>query len=420
MTSAVARAVASGYAGGMRRIPELDSLRALAALVVLLFHLNPPRFFFGWTGVDLFFVLSGYLITSIILDHQGKRGFLRNFYARRGLRIWPIYYLALFAVVATAPFVPVDRRPPLKGLGYYVAYLQNISLYQLRTPPEFHIAFDHTWTLALEEQFYLIWPALIALASLALWDRWGLRLAREIGLRMPGAWQARWHRRPAWVRSIGGREARLIGLCVTVVLVAILARDGGTFRLGRYPERILISRCDGFALGGLLAVLLSDRDRLARHRGRFRLAFGLTALGAFGYIGWKIATAGMGYLGLPTPADPGPTIFVVSLAYFGLVGTVTCFAGHPALAPLRWHPLCYLGLISYGIYLYHYIIYWVYDGFRFTWEDSIADGAAKIGLTLLVAVLSWHLVERPILGLKERFRYETTEPVETAREPAAV
>ena len=189
MTPAVARAAGPGYAGRMRRIPELDALRALAALVVLLFHLNPPRFFFGWTGVDLFFVLSGYLITTIILDHQGQRGFLRNFYARRGLRIWPIYYIALFAVVATAPLVPRDRRPPLNGLGYYVTYLQNITLYQLRPPPEFHIAFDHTWTLALEEQFYLIWPALIALASLALWDRWGLRLARRVGPRLPEAWR---------------------------------------------------------------------------------------------------------------------------------------------------------------------------------------------------------------------------------------
>ena len=165
----------------------------------------------------------------------------------------------------------------------------------------------------------------------------------------------------------------------------------------------------------------SNRDRLARHLGRFRLAFGLTALGAFWFIAWKLATAGMGYLGLPTPVHPGPTILVVSLAYFGLVGTVACFALHPALAPLRWRPLCYLGLISYGIYLYHYInSNWVYDGFRFTWEDSVADGAAKIGLTLLAAILSWHLIERPILGLKERFRYEAPEPVATAREPAAV
>lgn len=412
--------VVSGYAGGMRRIPELDALRALAALVVLLFHLNPPRFFFGWTGVDLFFVLSGYLITTIILDHQGKRGFLRNFYARRGLRIWPIYYLALFAMVATAPLVPTDRRPTLEGLGYYATYLQNVTLYRLQPPPEFHVAFDHTWTLALEEQFYLIWPALVALASLALWDRWGSRLARVAGPRLPVAWRERWQGRPGWVRAIDGRQARLIGLCIAVVMVAWMAREGGYFRLGRYPERILISRCDGFALGGLLAVLLIDRERFARNRRRFRIGFVITAIGAFGYIAWKLATAGMGYLGLPTPSDPAPTIFLVSLAYFGLVGAVACFAGHPALAPLRWRPLCYLGLISYGIYLYHYIIYWIYDGFRFTWEDSLADGATKIGLTLLAAILSWHLIEKPILGLKERFRYEAPSPNAPAREPAAV
>lgn len=398
----------------MRRVPELDALRALAALVVLLFHLNPPRFFFGWTGVDLFFVLSGYLITSIILEHQGKRGFLRNFYVRRGLRIWPIYYLALIVVVATAPLVPPDRRPPLEGLGYYLTYTQNVTLYALKPPPPFHIAFDHTWTLALEEQFYLIWPALVALASWAAWDRWGDRLSG----RVPRRWADRWRRRPVWVRAVDGRRARLIGLCLGVALMAMMAREGGYFRMGRYSERILIGRCDGFALGGLLAVLLSDRERLARHLGRFRLGFVLVASLAFGRIGWNIATSGgIGYLGLPTPADPAATIFLVNLAYFGLVGTVATFAGHPALAPLRWRPLCYLGLISYGIYLYHYPIYWAYDGFAFPYETSIRHGAAKVGLTLLAAVVSWHLIEKPLLSLKDRFRYEppTEEPGRASR-----
>src|SRR5262245_12702190 len=103
----------------MRRVPELDALRAVAALVVLLFHLNPPRFFFGWTGVDLFFVLSGYLITTIILDHCNRRGFVWNFYARRGLRIWPTYYLTLAVLVLTSPFLPSKKREPLEGLGSY-------------------------------------------------------------------------------------------------------------------------------------------------------------------------------------------------------------------------------------------------------------------------------------------------------------
>src|SRR4051812_9144594 len=111
----------------MPRVPELDALRAFAAGIVLLFHLRPEGFVFGWTGVDLFFVLSGYLITTIILQHQAAPGFLRNFYVRRGLRIWPLYYLTLFGLVALNPFLP--RPQPMAGLPYYLTYTQNVPSY---------------------------------------------------------------------------------------------------------------------------------------------------------------------------------------------------------------------------------------------------------------------------------------------------
>src|SRR5690349_5506703 len=102
----------------MKRVPELDALRTLAAAVVLLFHLHPPTFFFGWTGVDLFFVLSGYLITTIVIDHTDAPGFYYSFYMRRGLRIWPIYYLTLFGLVLLNPFLA--RREPMDALGYFL------------------------------------------------------------------------------------------------------------------------------------------------------------------------------------------------------------------------------------------------------------------------------------------------------------
>src|SRR5689334_19766085 len=111
----------------MPRVPELDALRALAALVVLLFHIRPQRFPWGWTGVDLFFVLSGYLITTIILGHQGTRGFVRNFYIRRSLRIWPIYYLALLGLVLANRWLP--KPQPMDALPYYLTYTQNLPSY---------------------------------------------------------------------------------------------------------------------------------------------------------------------------------------------------------------------------------------------------------------------------------------------------
>jgi peptidoglycan/LPS O-acetylase OafA/YrhL len=112
----------------------------------------------------------------------------------------------------------------------------------------------------------------------------------------------------------------------------------------------------------------------------------------------------------------------VNLLYFGIVGTVVCAAGAAVLAPLRLRPLVYFGQISYGIYIYHYMIYWAYDGCgrQFhndqTWENNIL----KIATTLVVAMISWELIERPILSLKDKFRYRgRPAPVEPVVVPAA-
>ena len=119
----------------MRRIPELDSIRGLAATTILLYHLVPATFHFGWAGVDCFFVLSSYLITSILLEYRKGPGFFVNFYARRSLRIWPIYYLCLVSLVAANAALRLGE--PLEGLPYYATYTQNITLYWGQQPPPF-------------------------------------------------------------------------------------------------------------------------------------------------------------------------------------------------------------------------------------------------------------------------------------------
>ena len=145
----------------MRRVAELDSLRGLAALTIIVYHLwfmHVPQLS---TAVDLFFVLSGFLITTIILDNEATEGFLVTFYVRRSLRIWPIYYLSLLALVLLNPFLPTPE--PMDGLPYYLTYTQKLPLYWAGVEPPFSSAFEHTWTLAVEEQFYLLWPALVCL-----------------------------------------------------------------------------------------------------------------------------------------------------------------------------------------------------------------------------------------------------------------
>src|SRR5579864_5742100 len=161
---------AGAASGGPKFIPQLDGLRAFAILPVLLTHswyyapdvpiswLGPQ----GWIGVDLFFVLSGFLITRILLESKDMPRYYLNFYARRGLRVWPVYYLLLFFVFVISAHLPPhwNRYFPrtLFPARFFVFYLQNTFL-DLPTIP---FALAVTWSLATEEQFYLVWPFLVS------------------------------------------------------------------------------------------------------------------------------------------------------------------------------------------------------------------------------------------------------------------
>jgi peptidoglycan/LPS O-acetylase OafA/YrhL len=154
------------------RVPTLDAIRGLAISGVFLFHIAPfvqnkaglihNLLLQGWVGVDLFFVLSGFLITSILLRTKHARGYFLNFYARRILRIFPVYYLFLAAVAATfiaSPTLREQLQALYEAQGWYWAYLQN---WVLAVRPGFNASFlGHFWSLAIEEQFYLFWPLIV-------------------------------------------------------------------------------------------------------------------------------------------------------------------------------------------------------------------------------------------------------------------
>ena len=162
---------------------ELDGVRGIAILMVLVFHafmfsLNPMTGWisklasYGFAGVDLFFVLSGFLITGILLKAKGRPGYFRNFYAKRALRIWPLYYLLLLLSFGLVPFlilrIHVDASivglalPQSHSALVYVFLLQNIWYGGKLGPPTLAM----TWSLAIEEQFYLVWPWLVLWLSL--------------------------------------------------------------------------------------------------------------------------------------------------------------------------------------------------------------------------------------------------------------
>lgn len=347
------------------RVPELDGLRGIAALGIVFFHYSYPgiayeRFFYiGAVSLELFFVLSGFLITSIIIANYEQRKFLTNFYARRGLRIYPIYYFLILALLAMRLFRPGIFE--LDAIPYYLTYTQNIQKYWFGQEPPAIYPLSHTWTLAIEEQFYIIWPALICV--------------------------------------VGRRHVAL--LAASFILVAIAARAYG------FASWILIGRFDGFALGALLAVGLSHFQAPPR-RTAVRRTLALMGSMAFAYL-----TIGFWLMGRK-PFDIGTPdfwnclhIFVVGIFFTAVVGLVISSAGHDWLAPLRGKAICYIGLISYGIYLYHLPVHVYFSaplhaiGIRNSWVAI----ALKLAICLCIAAVSWRLIERPILTLKDRFSY---------------
>ena len=341
------------------RIVELDALRGLAAVVVVLFHSSQKRIPCGWAAVDLFFVLSGFLITSIILRHGSSPGFLKSFYARRALRVWPIYYALVAVLVVLSPLLARPTR--WAGLPYTLTFTQSLPLYWSTTSTTFSDYFGHSWTLAVEEQFYLLWPPLVLIA--------------------------------------GRKRLPLLALgCLAVSSV---------LRLRGFNITLLGARSDGLALGGLLAAIVysegvSHRSKL-RHIGLFSVSVlvGLVIL---------IAVGGFGLLRVLERdiARMSWTILGFNLLWFGVVGLIVLGQGHRLLAPLRTASLQRLGTISYGLYLYHLvIILFIRD--VFTSLGHPGWPLWREALTLLicwaVARLSWRYLEEPVLRFKRFFPY---------------
>src|SRR5688572_7114217 len=148
-------------------IPALDGLRGIAVLIVLGFHIFPNHVKFGWAGVDLFFVLSGFLITGILLESKGTPNYYRNYLAKRTLRIFPLYYFFLIVFFIVFPLVgysdSIYNYDYLSSTqSWYWLYIQNWRIFfDPHYPGEDIIS--HFWSLAIEEQFYIFWPLVIYL-----------------------------------------------------------------------------------------------------------------------------------------------------------------------------------------------------------------------------------------------------------------
>lgn len=327
-------------------MPQLDGLRALAVGGVLIDHFVPKAhalnvaLHWGRLGVLLFFVLSGFLITGLLIDAKGRSGagsLLRRFYARRFLRIFPIYYLTILAVCI--------MDPGFRALaGWHLLYLSNMA------GPLGGIDFGysgHLWTLAVEEQFYLLWP----LAVLAVPNR------------------------------------RLKDVALTLVLCSVaLKLTGGLWAvdLGAL-RRPLWGNFDSLCAGGYLAIVSRERGEV-----RIPIFVPILAMGGLLFPGTHEGSAI-----LPVLED----VSNVALSAYLIAGASRGFQGWFGWG-LEVAPVRYMGRISYGIYLYHLFIFGLIPGL---------GGLGWVAATLVLSALSWELLEKPINNLKRHFAYEGDE-----------
>jgi peptidoglycan/LPS O-acetylase OafA/YrhL len=354
----------------MRRIPELDGLRGIAALAIVALHFFLAPIGRGnWLGhaVDLFFVLSGFLITTILLEVPLDGTSLKAFYARRVLRIWPLYYFGLIATLLLNRAIEPNLRLPISDWPYYATFAQTVP-FALRELGNFPSWFHHSWTLAIEEQFYLIWPLLV----------------------------------------MGAGKQRIPLLAGGLVLA------GFAVRACRFTEFILPTRCDMLALGALLATVIRDgfrgRPMVARGLGLFAATIGVlitiryvaNAVGIYAPFGYR-------WGGVEISAR----FSAVGLACMAIVWGAVRASGTRATALLRSRPLAYLGVISYGIYLLHPIVFMagrlaLWNWFRIP-EVSMAERVFAAFASVAAAALAWKFLEEPILRLKGRFPYSSRE-----------
>lgn len=351
----------------MAHVPALDGLRGAAVAAVLLYHAG--HLDGGYLGVDLFFVLSGFLITALLLGEQEGRGriSLRQFWVRRARRLLPAVLVLLAGIAAYAQVLarPVDLDQ-LRGDGlatlFYVANWRTIlhgsSYWDLSLSPS---PLQHTWSLAIEEQFYLLWP--LAVAAVARWR--------------------------------GGDVRRTVGRIALAGAAASAALFVGLHHLGARDTR-LYEGTDTRAAALLLGVAL------AAHRGwvdrlpvRAREGAGVVAAGVLGAM-WVLLEGESRWLyrgGLPLAS--ALAVVVIAAASSGsspVLGRVL------SISPLRA-----LGLISYGLYLWHWPVYVVLDqrnGRYPLFGDLRLDGAAllvvKLALSVVAALVSYWVVEQPI------------------------
>jgi peptidoglycan/LPS O-acetylase OafA/YrhL len=371
--------------GGFSHLPELDGVRGLAILLVLLDHLIPVGDHTGvwlfdifagvrdcaWVGVYLFFALSGFLITGILVDTLNTRHFFKIFYVRRVLRIFPLYYGFLVALLLLTEILHFSWG----GWQYfYLTYTANLAFWSSSPPQLSHFKISHLWSLQVEEQFYLVWPLIV------------YRMKNRLKL----------------IRLC--LIACLVAFLLRVVLVGTHASVAGTIFL---PYSFTLCCCDNLFYGCALSLLLRTEwwskiqrwaplalmtctlliaaERIARHGAPWGRSFFMPTLG-FSLVG------------------------IGSASLIAVTLVPKSFAHRILVTPI----FRLLGRYSYGLYIFHYSVYGFLAGplriyfFRHLHSRVVSVFLSTVIVTsfsLVAAFISYHLYEIHFLRLKKYFKY---------------
>jgi peptidoglycan/LPS O-acetylase OafA/YrhL len=375
------------------RIPVLDAVRGLAIVFVLLVHFTPDYLmpnrplewakklmFAGWTGVDLFFVLSGFLITDILLRVRHTPHWIRNFYWRRALRILPLYLGTLVVVFGILPwFVPAGRDPAFDTMqttqGWYWVHAANVCvfLHGFAATGSATVNLGHLWSLAVEEHFYLLWPFLVA--------------------RLPE-------------RRLLPALLGIIGIAIGVRLLAMATLVDPMLN-GAFVQTF--ARMDGLACGALLCVLFRRLPATTLRRWCVVL---LPLIGAILLTDFYLEK-GL-WMGSPFTRGLGFTLFAIFYASL-IVVLLTDAPNAPLRRVIDNAPLRFFGKYSYGIYVIHFVMVptlarWIPDAEVLARLHSpiLASAVcivAKTAISVVLALVSWRVLEAPCLRLKDRFDY---------------
>ena len=372
--------------------PNLNGVRAIAAMMVVIHHVEQTKAMFalpssyrssllGELGVTLFFVLSGFLITYLLLVEKHDLGTisLRAFYARRILRIWPLYYLIIVLAFFIVPTFFPTLLIGMRGLGeqlhkdfgtklaMYIFFVPNVML---AMPLKYSLVpfASHLWSVGAEEQFYLIWPLLIK----------------------------SFYRLPAILVSIVGFFLCLHSLLTTVRSASL--DDRTRMAIDVVTNYLSMTRIDCMAIGGLAAWLIFTQSPSLNvlYSKPLQLVLYLVTITM---IYRDVPISFVGYL---------PYAILFALIILNLAGN------QRTILTLNSTPLDYAGKVSYGLYMYHPLMIVIAIRFvgshmaRYSATANIMFYACSIGLAGVVSVLSYELFEKPCLRLKSRFSPITT------------